>query len=174
MTHFEQSTLLQGLPDQFFARLTATVRDHISKGHDVINLGQGNPDLPTPAFIVEALQEAATEPRFHQYSPFSGHHFLKEAVATFYKREYDVTLDPETEVAVLFGAKTGLVEISQCLLNPGDVALLPDPGYPDYASGIALAQARTSLFPLLAENDFFYQTTLLSRKQTLIRRSYCF
>ncbi|MBM7837783.1 aminotransferase [Alkalihalobacillus xiaoxiensis] len=154
MTHFEQSTLLQGLPDQFFARLTATVRDHISKGHDVINLGQGNPDLPTPAFIVEALQEAATEPRFHQYSPFSGHHFLKEAVATFYKREYDVTLDPETEVAVLFGAKTGLVEISQCLLNPGDVALLPDPGYPDYASGIALAQARTALFPLLAKNDF--------------------
>ncbi|GAF20243.1 glutamine-dependent 2-keto-4-methylthiobutyrate transaminase [Bacillus sp. JCM 19046] len=74
----------------------------------MINLGQGNPDLPTPAFIVEALQEAATEPRFHQYSPFSGHHFLKEAVSTFYKREYDVTLDPETEVAVLFGAKTGL------------------------------------------------------------------
>ncbi|QKS69878.1 pyridoxal phosphate-dependent aminotransferase [Paenalkalicoccus suaedae] len=154
MTHFEQSALLKRLPDQFFARLTAKVRNLVAEGHDVINLGQGNPDLPTPAFIVKELQQAATNPSFHQYSPFSGHTFLKEAVATFYKREYDVTLDPETEVAVLFGAKTGLVEISQCLLNPGDVALLPDPGYPDYTSGIALAEARASLFPLLAENHF--------------------
>src|SRR6478735_8908202 len=104
MTQFEQSTLLQGLPDQFFARLTATVRKHLAQGHDIINLGQGNPDLPTPDFIVESLQQAASEPHFHQYSPFSGHLFLKEAVATFYKREYNVTIDPETEVAVLFGA----------------------------------------------------------------------
>ncbi|MFS0786679.1 pyridoxal phosphate-dependent aminotransferase [Shouchella sp. 1P09AA] len=154
MTKFEQSKLLQGLPDQFFAKLTAKVRDQIAKGHDIINLGQGNPDLPTPSFIVKALQEAASDPLYHQYGPFSGHLFLKEAVATFYKREYNVTLDPETEVAVLFGAKTGLVEVSQCLLNPGDVALLPDPGYPDYASGIALAQAQSALFPLLAENEF--------------------
>ncbi|MFB4211476.1 pyridoxal phosphate-dependent aminotransferase [Shouchella sp. JSM 1781072] len=154
MQKFEQSKLLQGLPDQFFAKLTAKVRDQVAKGHDIINLGQGNPDLPTPSFIVKALQEAASDPLYHQYGPFSGHLFLKEAVATFYKREYNVTLNPETEVAVLFGAKTGLVEISQCLLNAGDVALLPDPGYPDYTSGIALAQAQSVLFPLLAENEF--------------------
>ncbi|WP_144560408.1 pyridoxal phosphate-dependent aminotransferase [Shouchella miscanthi] len=164
MTQFEQSALLQGLPDQFFARLTATVRKHLAQGHDIINLGQGNPDLPTPDFIVETLQQAASEPQFQQYSPFSGHLFLKEAVATFYKREYNVTIDPETEVAVLFGAKTGLVEISQCLLNPGDVALLPDPGYPDYTSGIALAQAQASLFPLLAENDFLPDYRSISKE----------
>ncbi len=132
----------------------------MEKGYDVINLGQGNPDLPTPEAIVKELQDAAENPSNHKYSPFRGYSFLKQAAADFYKREYQVDLDPETEVAVLFGAKTGLVELSQCLLNRGDLALLPDPGYPDYMSGIALADAETFSMPLLKENAFLpdYQT----------------
>ncbi|WP_143521192.1 aminotransferase class I/II-fold pyridoxal phosphate-dependent enzyme, partial [Pseudomonas sp. 2995-1] len=78
----------------------------------------------------------------------------KEAICEFYSREYDVDLDPETEVAVLFGAKTGLVEVSQCLLNNGDTALVPDPGYPDYWSGIALAGGEMEFMTLLKENSF--------------------
>lgn len=154
MRNFEQSEMLKRLPEQFFAKLVKKAQDKTKQGHDVINLGQGNPDLPTPKNIVQAMQDAAAKPKNHKYTPFRGFPYLKKAVAEFYKREYDVTIDPETEVAVLFGAKTGLVEISQCLLNPGDLALVPDPGYPDYLSGTAMADAETAFMPLLAENDF--------------------
>lgn len=151
---FEQSQLLEQLPDQFFARLAKTVHQYVMDGYDVINLGQGNPDKPTPSHIVEAMKDAVTEPAYHKYSPFRGQSFLKEAVCTFYEREYGVTLHPEEEVAVLFGGKAGLVEIPQCLLNPGDTILVPDPGYPDYWSGIALARAKMETMPLTAENQF--------------------
>lgn len=155
MVHqFEKSDTLKRLPDQFFARLAQKVQKMVEEGHDLINLGQGNPDLPTPKHIVKELQEAAENPLYHKYSPFRGQTFLKEAVAAFYERDYGVKIDPKTEVAVLFGAKTGLVEISQCLLNQGDLALVPDPGYPDYMSGIALADAKTHFMPLLKENQF--------------------
>jgi aminotransferase len=154
MKHFVQSELLQNLPKQFFASLVDKVGNVIAQGHDVINLGQGNPDQPTPPHIVEALQKAAANPRYHKYSPFRGYSFLKEAVAAFYDREYGVTLDPEKEVAILFGGKAGLVEIPQCLLNPGDVVLVPDPGYPDYWSGVALARAEMAMMPLRAQNKF--------------------
>ncbi len=118
MLEFEYSNTLKRLPEQFFAKLVKTTQALKKEGHDVINLGQGNPDLPTPNFIVEALQEASQHEAFHKYSPFQGYPFLKEAVADFYKSEYEVDVDPKTEVAILFGSKTGLVEISQCLLNP--------------------------------------------------------
>ncbi len=142
------------LPKQFFASLVAKVNARVQAGHDVINLGQGNPDLPTPPHIVEALRTAALNPKTHRYSPFSGLPKLKAAAADFYAREYGVHINPDTEVAVLFGGKTGLVELSEIYLNPGDVALVPDPGYPDYWSGIALAGGRMVKFPLLSENEF--------------------
>lgn len=154
MRTFEQSAALKRLPEQFFAKLVKNVERLKSEGHDVINLGQGNPDLPTPPQIVKALQQAAEDPVNHKYAPFQGHAYFKEAVASFYQKEYGVTVNPEKEVAILFGAKTGLVELSQCLLDPGDLALLPDPGYPDYMSGIALAGAEKAFMPLHEENDF--------------------
>ncbi|MDC3415964.1 pyridoxal phosphate-dependent aminotransferase [Aquibacillus salsiterrae] len=154
MQRFNQSELLKRLPEQFFASLVAKAKKLKDEGHDLVNLGQGNPDLPTPPHIVEELNAAAGDPLYHKYSPFQGFPFLKEAICSYYKREYDVELDPNSEVAILFGAKTGLVEISQCLLNPGDTVLVPDPGYPDYMSGIALANAKATMMPLLVENDF--------------------
>ncbi|GAB3062424.1 aminotransferase class I/II-fold pyridoxal phosphate-dependent enzyme [Virgibacillus ainsalahensis] len=161
MRSFEQSDTLKRLPEQFFASLVQRVKKLMNEGHDIINLGQGNPDLPTPEHIVNELKNAAGNPDFHKYSPFRGQSFLKEAVAAFYKREYDVDVDPDTEVAIMSGAKTGLVEISQCLLNPGDTVLLPDPGYPDYLSGVALANATRATMPLLSENDFLPDYTKL-------------
>ncbi len=154
MKQFEQSELLQRLPKQFFASLVSKVARVVAQGHDVINLGQGNPDQPTPSHIVSSLQMAAEEPVYHKYSPFRGQPFLKEAIAAFYKREYGVELNPEKEVAILFGGKAGLVEIPQCLMNPGDIALVPDPGYPDYWSGIELARGVMEYMPLLEENAF--------------------
>ncbi|MCU6708298.1 pyridoxal phosphate-dependent aminotransferase [Paenibacillus sp. J5C_2022] len=145
---------MSALPKQFFANLVAKANDRIAEGHDVINLGQGNPDQPTPAHIVARLQEAAANPLYHKYPPFSGYPFLKNAVAERYKADYNVELDPQTEVAILFGGKTGLVEISQCLLNPGDVCLVPDPGYPDYWSGVALAGAEMFFMPLKEAHAF--------------------
>lgn len=148
------SDLLKKLPEQFFAKLAKRVAEKVAEGHDIINLGQGNPDRPTPPHIVKAMQEATADVANHKYSPFRGIDELKEAIVTFYKREYDVTLDAETEVAVLFGAKAGLVELPLTLLNAGDTMLLPDPGYPDYLSGVALSHVNFETMPLLAENQF--------------------
>ncbi|MFP9127691.1 pyridoxal phosphate-dependent aminotransferase [Niallia sp. BSM11] len=162
MKEYRQSALLDRLPVQFFASLVEKVASYTEKGCDVINLGQGNPDQPTPEYIVKSLQNAAEKPINHKYSPFRGYPALKKAVAEFYKREYAVDLDPETEVAVLFGGKAGLVEIPQCLLNPGDTVLLPDPGYPDYLSGVALAQGEMVMLPLEEKNQFLPDYSKLS------------
>jgi L-glutamine---4-(methylsulfanyl)-2-oxobutanoate aminotransferase len=154
MKQFQTSQLLDNLPKQFFASLVKKVGKYIEEGYDVINLGQGNPDQATPGHIVKKLQEAAVNPANHKYSPFQGHRYLKQAAADFYQREYNVTIDPDHEVAILFGGKAGLVEIPQCLLNPGDTILVPDPGYPDYLSGVALAKAEMVTMPLREENNF--------------------
>jgi L-glutamine---4-(methylsulfanyl)-2-oxobutanoate aminotransferase len=153
--NIEASKQLNRLPSQFFSSLVGKVNGFINAGYDVINLGQGNPDLPTPSHIVHSLQKAAENPINHKYPPFSGKIELKKAICTWYRTEHGVTLDPEKEVAILFGAKTGLVQISQILLNPGDMALVPDPGYPDYWSGIAIAGAEMVPMPLDSTNAFF-------------------
>jgi len=164
MKIYKQSELLTSLPKQFFASLVEKVNDIMEQGHDVINLGQGNPDQPTPAHIVEAMEKAVQNPNYHKYSPFRGQTFLKEAVSLFYKREYGVDVDPQSEVAILFGGKAGLVEVPQCLLNPGDVVLVPDPGYPDYWSGVELARAKMEVMPLLEENKFLPNYESLSKE----------
>lgn len=159
----ELSKKLQQLPPQFFASLVQKVGAAVAQGRDVINLGQGNPDQPTPPHIVKALQEAAENPLTHKYSPFRGIGELKEAAADFYKREYNVEIDPTTEVAVLFGTKIGLVELPIAVLNPGDLMLLPDPGYPDYLSGVVMADVQYETLPLVAENNFLPDYNMLSQ-----------
>jgi aminotransferase len=154
MFHMHISNRMQALPTQFFASLVAKTNAAVAAGHDVINLGQGNPDLPTPPHIVDALKVAADKPVHHKYPPFRGHRFLKEAIVKRYKADYGVDLDPDTEVAITFGGKTGLVELPMCVLNPGDVCLVPDPGYPDYWSGLALASAEMRMMPLLEKNGY--------------------
>lgn len=160
----ELSKKLQQLPPQFFASLVQKVGAAVAQGRDVINLGQGNPDQPTPPHIVRALQQAAENPVTHKYSPFRGISELKEAAADFYKREYNVDIDPLTEVAVLFGTKIGLVELPMAVLNPGDWMLLPDPGYPDYLSGVVMADVHYETLPLKAENNFLPDYTSLSEE----------
>lgn len=150
----EFSKKLQQLPTQFFAALVQKVNNALEEGRDVINLGQGNPDQPTPTHIIQALQEAAENPQNHKYSPFRGIAELRQAAADFYKREYDVEIDPDTEVAILGGTKIGLVELPLAVLNPGDTMLLPDPGYPDYLSGVVLGDVNFEVMPLFAENHF--------------------
>ncbi|MGE7918692.1 pyridoxal phosphate-dependent aminotransferase [Viridibacillus sp. NPDC093762] len=158
----EFSTRLQQLPKQFFATLVQKVGAAVAEGRDVINLGQGNPDQPTPTHIIKAMQEAVINPQTHKYSPFRGLPEFKEAIAEFYAREYGVEIDANTEVAILFGTKIGVVELPLAIMNPSDSMLLPDPGYPDYWSGVALADVKFDTLPLLAENDFLPDYTTVS------------
>lgn len=151
---FEESDLLKVLPEQFFAGLVAKVNAKVAEGADVINLGQGNPDQPTYDHIVEALCTSAKKPASHKYSQFRGNRPFKEAAASFYKKHYGVDLDAEREICVMGGAKIGLVELPLALMNPGDLLLLPDPGYPDYLSGVSLGRVAYKTFPLTAENNF--------------------
>ncbi len=161
------SDRLKRLPVQFFSTLVNKVNKAMAEGRDIINLGQGNPDQPTPSHIVKALQMAAENPQTHKYSLFRGLPELKEAACEFYQKHYGVHLDPETEVAILFGTKTGLVELPMCLLNENELMLLPDPGYPDYLSGVALGNVQYDTFPLLEENNFLpdYSTLTSAQKE---------
>lgn len=152
--HFQQSDLLKTLPKQFFASLVSRVNAKIAAGADVINLGQGNPDLPTPDYIVQAMQQATAVAADHQYSAFRGEMRFKTAIAQFYFDTYGVVLDPATDVAVLAGSKIGLVELPLALMNPGETLLLPNPGYPDYWSGAALGRVAVEQVELKRENDF--------------------
>ncbi len=150
----EFSNRLQNLPTQFFASLVAKTTKAVLEGRDVINLGQGNPDQPTPDHIVKALQTAVTDPKTHKYSPFRGISTLRQAAADFYKREYSVEIDPDLEVAIMCGTKIGLVELPLALLNPEDLLLLPDPGYPDYLSGAPLADIKFELMKLHPQQGY--------------------
>ncbi|QPC46135.1 pyridoxal phosphate-dependent aminotransferase [Mangrovibacillus cuniculi] len=154
MTTFPHAERLRTLPTQFFASLVKQVNELAAQGHDLINLGQGNPDLPTPTHIVDSLKKASENPINHKYPPFRGIKEFKKACATFYEREYGVKVDSEKEIAILFGGKAGLVELPLCLTEPGDGILVPDPGYPDYWSGVSLANAEMIPMPLIEENNF--------------------
>jgi LL-diaminopimelate aminotransferase len=126
----------------------------IAKGKDVIDLGVGDPDLPTPDFVIEALARAAHEPANHRYALDQGMPELRSAISAWYKKRFNVLLDPETEILPLIGSKEGIVHLPLALLNPGDVALVPDPCYPPYRSGTWFAGAEPFSLPLLEEKRF--------------------
>jgi L-glutamine---4-(methylsulfanyl)-2-oxobutanoate aminotransferase len=147
-----------GLPEQFFTGILAeSARAAATPGAPFIDLGRGNPDLPPPPHAIEALRAAATEtatPAVHGYPPFGGQADLRVAIAERYRADHGVELDPEREVAVIPGTKTGIMLACLATAGDGDAILLPDPGYPDYLSGAALAGARVVALPLRAANGF--------------------
>jgi aminotransferase len=133
------------LPDQYFTSLLARVA---AAGEDVIDVGRGNPDVPPPQHVLDALVESLDAPGVHGYPPFAGLRTAKEAIAARYASVYGVELDPEREVALLPGTTTALVELALVLAERGERILLPDPGYPDYNSAVALAGAERVALPL--------------------------
>lgn len=161
MKHFAPSIAIDRLPDPVFAELAQRIGSVKAAGHDVITLGQGTPDQTTPVHILDALKQAIDDASNLQYPPFRGHDFLKQAVANFYESEFGVSVDPATEVAILLGSKAGIVALPQTIVNPGEGVIVPDPGYPDYLSGAALAGAYPITLPLLAENSFLPDYDLL-------------
>jgi LL-diaminopimelate aminotransferase len=145
---------IRGLPPYLFAELDRKVRAKRDAGADVISLGVGDPDLPTPRHVVEALQEAAEDPSTHQYPSYYGLPAFREAIAGWYGQRFGVDLDPETEVLPLLGSKEGLAHLSLAFVDPGDEALVPDPGYPVYGVGTILAGGRPVPMPLRATDGF--------------------
>ena len=140
---------LDRLPEQYFTALLARVAAAAAReGEPLVDLGRGNPDVGPPPHVAEALDRAAKRRDTHGYAPFAGLTALKEAIAARYRDVYGVPVDPEREVAVLPGSKTGLMEFAQVCVERGETIVLPDPGYPDYRSAVALAAARPAALPL--------------------------
>ena len=142
------------LPPYLFAAIEQQIAERRAAGIDVISLGIGDPDLPTPDHIVEALAEGARDPATHQYPSNQGEPRFREAVADFYATRFGVTLDPSEQIVPLLGAKEGIAHICQVLLDPGDVALAADPGYPVYVNGPLLADGIARHLPLVPALGF--------------------
>jgi LL-diaminopimelate aminotransferase len=154
MPTFEKAERLRKLPPYLFAEIDRKKKAAIAAGRDVINLGVGDPDRPTPRPIIESLQKHVENPAFHQYALDQGAPELRRTIAAFCKRRYGLDLDPETEILPLIGSKEGIAHLPIAVLNPGDVSLVPDPCYPVYRSSSSFAGAEVFSMPLARERGF--------------------
>jgi alanine-synthesizing transaminase len=150
---------IKRLPPYVFATVNELKMAARRRGEDIIDFGMGNPDQPTPKHIVDKLCEAAQDPRNHRYSLSRGIHGLRKAVCAFYKRKFDVDLDPESEAVVTIGSKEGLSSLALAITNPGDAVLAPNPSYPIHPYGFIIAGADIRHVPVRKDLDYFEQLT---------------
>jgi LL-diaminopimelate aminotransferase len=161
MIEIQLADRVKNLPPYLFATIDKMKDEALAKGVDLINLSIGDPDVPTPAHIVEAMQAAVTRAEHHQYPSYEGMLAFRAAVADWYKKRFKVTLDPKTEVLSLIGSKEGIGHIPLAFVNPGDVVLVPSPGYPVYPVGTLFAGGESHLMPLLEENNYLPDFTVI-------------
>ena len=145
---------IRTLPPYLFAAIDEMKQKAIARGVDIINLGVGDPDLPTPTPIIDRLKEAAANPNNHQYPSYDGMLSFRKAVAHWYQRRFGVTVDPATEVLTLIGSKEGIGHVPLAFIDRGDLALVPSPGYPVYPVGVSFAGGTAHMVPLVKENNF--------------------
>src|SRR5579884_2462741 len=157
----EYATRIKTLPPYLFAAIDEMKQKAIARGVDIINLGIGDPDLPTPAPIIERVKRAAANPKNHQYPSYEGLLTFRSAVADWYKRRFGVSLDPATEVLTLIGSKEGIGHIPLAFVDPGDIVLVPSPGYPVYPVGTTFAGGVPYVMPLLKQNGFLPDLTAI-------------
>jgi LL-diaminopimelate aminotransferase len=150
----EQADRIKKLPPYLFARIEKKIAEKKKQGVDIISLGIGDPDKPTPQFIIDRLVKEAHVPENHRYPTSVGLLEYRKAVANYYKKRHEVNLNPEDEIVTLIGSKEGIGHISFCYVNPGDINLVPDPGYPVYGIGTILAGGEPYIMPLKEENDY--------------------
>src|SRR5215218_10790288 len=148
------SSRLEKIPPYLFAQLEQKIAEKKAQGIDVISLGIGDPDTPTPDLVVDALADAARDPGTHQYPSNRGRQELRDAVARFYDRRFGVQIDPANEVIPALGAKECIFNLNLAFLDEGDAALAADPGYPVYTGGPLLVGADPVLMPLLPDRGF--------------------
>jgi LL-diaminopimelate aminotransferase len=154
MGFFEPAERLKLIPPYLFKEIDLKKELVRAQGLDIIDLGVGDPDLPTPKFIVNSMKEAVADPKTHRYPLYSGLSRFREAVARWYKRRFDVDLDPESEVLTLIGCKEGIAHLPLGINNPEDINLVTTPAYPVYRMGSLFAGAVCFMVPLVAENNF--------------------
>ena len=147
-TPFVKSERLQKLPPYLFAEIDKKKKAAIAAGRDVINLGVGDPDRPTPTPIIRSLQHHVENPAFHQYALDQGAPELRRSIAAFCKRRYGLDLDPDAEILPLIGSKEGIAHFPLAVLNPSEISLVPDPCYPVYRSSSMFAGADVYTMPL--------------------------
>ena len=145
---------IRTLPPYLFTAIDEMKQQAIARGVDIINLGIGDPDLPTPGPILERMQQAVTDPQHHQYPSSSGMLSFRTAVAGWYQRRFNVTVDPKSEVVTLIGSKEGIGHVPMAFIDPGDVVLVPSPGYPVYPVSASFAGGIAHEMPLLKQNGF--------------------
>lgn len=150
----EYASRIRALPPYLFAAIDEMKQKAIARGVDIINLGIGDPDLPTPAPIIERLKQAAADPKNHRYPSYEGLLSFRQAVADWYKRRFGVSLDPVSEVLTLIGSKEGIGHVPLAFVDPGDVVLVPSPGYPVFPVGTSFAGGTPYFMPLLKNNGF--------------------
>ena len=155
----QRAKRIAAIPPYLFAEIDKLKAAARARGVDVIDLGIGDPDKPTPEHVVEALAAAARDPATHRYPPYEGLSELKQAIARWYDERYGVKLDPENEVLVLIGSKEGIAHVFWAFVDPGDVTLVPDPAYPVYRTGTLLAGGRPYTMPLTPERGFLPDLT---------------
>src|SRR4030066_341375 len=143
------------LPPYIFGIVNQLKMEARRRGEDIIDLGMGNPDLPTPKHIVHKLVEAVKNPRNHRYSASKGIYKLRLAVTEWYRKSYDVELDPETEAIATIGSKDGIAHLALATLGPGDVVFVPDPTYPIHSYCVVIAGGDLRSIPLTEDEDFF-------------------
>lgn len=148
------SNRIDQLPPYLFVEISRTKSKLKAEGIDVIDFGIGDPDMPTPSHIVDQLVSAANIPANHRYPETDGLPALREAISTWYSNRFSVQLDQNSEVLPLIGAKEGIGHMALCLIDPGDIALVPDPGYPVYSIGTMFAGGEVYWMPLLEKNDW--------------------
>lgn len=149
------TTILEQIPDSYFAKTME--REVVHGPLPLINLAVGIPDADTPPRILQALSEAILKPENQKYLAFQGKATFKQAIVDFYKRHFDVVLDPDKEVCLLYGTKNGLVALPTCVIEPGEEVLLPNPGYTDYLAGVLLAKGKPRSLDLLPEHHYLPQ-----------------
>jgi LL-diaminopimelate aminotransferase len=145
---------LNKIPPYISAQIDKKIAELRKKGVDVVTLGVGDPDLPTPDNIIEVMEKAIWEPAFHRYPDYEGSIEFRKAVAEYYERRFDVKLNPENEVMALIGSKEGIVNLTYAFVDHGDYALIPDPAYPVYKTATLFAGGIPYTMPLLKENNF--------------------
>lgn len=150
----QKAECLNHLAPYLFAQIDAKRDALVAQGVDVISLGIGDPDMPTPSHIVDALIKAAQNPANHQYPDYAGSLAYREACADWMRDRFGITLDPKTEVLALIGSKEGIAHLHTAFVNPGDYVLAPSIGYPVYSGGATLQSANTYFMPMTAENGF--------------------
>ena len=161
---FEPASRIRHLPPYLFSSIDKMKKKAMERGADLVDLSIGDPDIPTPSPIVDAMKKAVEKPSNHRYPSYEGMLSFREAVSKWYKKRFSVKIDPQSEVLSLIGSKEGIGHIPLAFVNPGDIVLVPSPGYPVYSVGTLFAGGKSYAMPLKEENAFLPDLDIIPKK----------